>query len=151
MSARRFAALTAALSLFPTALLAPPAEAATLAVSNEVTQVTVMMVENHSAAQIRDGMPQTTALADRFAHGTGLAFAHPSKPNYLGVWSGSMQGEKSNRKAYEKAPSYFDVVPAKTGQMVKTYAQSMKTACRTSRRGRTGGTTTRTSCSPRAT
>jgi hypothetical protein len=93
-----------------------------------VTSVTIAVIENHGRAAVAKKMPKITALGRRFATGSNaFAITHPSKPNYLVLASGSLQGEDSNRWAIEKAPALFDLAAARGwgGGVVKTYAQSM--------------------------
>jgi len=99
----------------------------TATVPNQATLAVLTMIENHGVGSVTKYMPKVTALGKRFGYGTNVfAITHPSKPNYLATWSGSTQGETSNRFSTEdpKVPSLFDVVYAHGGK-VKTYAQSM--------------------------
>ena len=53
----------------------------------------MFVVENHSAAEMRDQMPFTQALAQRYGDATDYrAMTHPSLPNYLAIAGGSTFG-----------------------------------------------------------
>src|SRR5690242_5273089 len=58
-----------------------------------VTKLMVLVVENHSLAQMRSGMPWTFRQAQRFAYASDYhAIRHPSLPNYLAIAGGSTFG-----------------------------------------------------------
>jgi hypothetical protein len=58
-----------------------------------VTKVLVVMVENHSLDQMRQGMPYTFGLAQRYGYATRYrAITHPSLPNYLAIAGGRTFG-----------------------------------------------------------
>ena len=80
----------------PPSTLATSATATTAVPSTERTPVTkllVFVVENHSLAQMRAGMPYTYRLARTYGYATSyFATTHPSLPNYLAIASGSTHG-----------------------------------------------------------
>src|SRR5206468_944149 len=58
-----------------------------------VTKALVFMVENHSLAQMRAGMPRTYGFARRHGYATAYtAIRHPSLPNYIAIAAGSTLG-----------------------------------------------------------
>ena len=59
----------------------------------EATKVLVVIEENHSLAQMREGMPFLAKLSDKYGYATGWkAITHPSAPNYLAIAGGSTFG-----------------------------------------------------------
>src|SRR5690242_19257515 len=61
--------------------------------SRAVKKLLVFVVENHSSAQMRNGMPKTFALARRFGYASDYhAIRHPSLPNYIAIASGDTHG-----------------------------------------------------------
>ncbi|MFC6344185.1 hypothetical protein ACFP8W_19545, partial [Nocardioides hankookensis] len=58
-----------------------------------VTKLLVVVVENHSLAEMRREMPYTFRLARRYGYATHYrAITHPSLPNYLAIAGGSTFG-----------------------------------------------------------
>jgi hypothetical protein len=59
----------------------------------KATKLLVVVEENHSLAQMRDGMPYTFGLAREFGYATHYdAVMHPSLPNYLAIAGGQTYG-----------------------------------------------------------
>ncbi|WP_372728736.1 alkaline phosphatase family protein [Nocardioides sp.] len=55
-----------------------------------VTKLLVFVVENHSFSSMRDRMPWTFAMSERYGYATNYdAVTHPSLPNYLAMVGGS--------------------------------------------------------------
>jgi len=115
--------------------------AATQAVraATPVTKLVVLMVENHSLAQMRSGMPWTFRQAGRFAYATDYrAITHPSLPNYLAIAGGSTFGVADDRPPADhplSGRSVFGQAIAR-GLGAKVYADSMPAACALSNSGR---------------
>jgi acid phosphatase len=58
-----------------------------------VRKVLVVIMENHSLSQMREGMPYTFSLAKRFGYAENYyAITHPSLPNYLAIAGGQTYG-----------------------------------------------------------
>jgi hypothetical protein len=71
--------------------------AVTSAVGTPVTKLLVFVVENHSLAQMKAGMPYTYRLARTYGYATSyFGTRHPSLPNYLAIASGSTHGVTTN-------------------------------------------------------
>src|SRR5829696_1039178 len=66
-----------------------PASVPQTEVTTSVTKVLVVVEENHSLTQMRDGMPATFELAQVYGYATRYrATTHPSLPNYLAIVAG---------------------------------------------------------------
>lgn len=99
------------------------------------SKVLVVIEENHSYAQMREGMPFLTRLSDTYAYATRwTAITHPSAPNYLAIAGGSTFGitddaaPAADEAAIGSAPSVFDQALA-AGKTAGTYAESMPKNC----------------------
>lgn len=99
------------------------------------TKVLVVIEENHTYAQMRDGMPFLAKLSDTYGYATHWsAITHPSEPNYLAIAGGSTFGilDDASPTTHESdigdAPSVFDQALA-AGKTAKTYAESMPDNC----------------------
>src|SRR4051812_17226731 len=58
-----------------------------------VTKLLVFVEENHSLAQMRNGMPYTFGLAKTYGYATNYrALRHPSLPNYIAIAGGGTYG-----------------------------------------------------------
>ena len=58
-----------------------------------MTKLLVFVVENHSFDQMREEMPWTFALSERYGYADEYtALAHPSLPNYLAMIGGGTFG-----------------------------------------------------------
>jgi hypothetical protein len=100
--------------------------------TSAVSKLLVFVVENHSAAQMRDQMPFTYALAQHYGYATDYrAMTHPSLPNYLAIAGGSTFGvtDDSDPSAHpEPGPSVFGAA-LRAGLTARVYADSMPSAC----------------------
>jgi acid phosphatase len=98
-----------------------------------VTKVLVVVVENHSLAQMRDQMPYTFGLAQRYGYATSWKAArHPSLPNYLAMLSGSTHNVRNDLPPSDNrvaGPSVFGQAIA-AGGTARLYAESMIGSCR---------------------
>jgi phospholipase C len=102
--------------------------------SEQVTKLLVVMVENHSLDQMRQGMPYTFDLAQKYGYATDYkAITHPSLPNYLAIAGGQTFGVSN-----DDPPSDHPVTGSSVfGQAVahhKTaalYADAMPSNCAT--------------------
>ena len=95
----------------------------------------MVIEENHSYAQMRDGMPFLGGLSDTYGYATNwTALAHPSEPNYLGIVAGSTFGitddepPAAHTRDIGSATSVFDQALA-AGKTAATYAESMPQNC----------------------
>jgi hypothetical protein len=100
-----------------------------------VSKVLVVIEENHSYAQMKQGMPFLASLADTYGYATHwTALAHPSLPNYLGITGGTTFGILDDRSPAAhtsdvgSAPSVFDQAVA-AGKTAGTYAETMPDNC----------------------
>lgn len=109
-----------------------PSVPAVARTTDEVARLIVIPIENHSLEQVRDGMPATWALTDRFgyaAHFTGIT--HPSLPNYLAIAGGTTSGVRNDRGPSangRRGPSVFGQALA-AGKTATIYAESMEENC----------------------
>jgi hypothetical protein len=99
------------------------------------TKVLVVIEENHSYTQMRQGMPFLAGLSAKYGYATHwTALAHPSLPNYLGIAGGTTFGildDKSpaaHKSDVGSATSVFDQALA-AGKTAGTYAESMPKPC----------------------
>ena len=95
----------------------------------------MVIEENHSYAQMKQGMPFLAGLANTYGYATHwTALAHPSLPNYLGIAGGTTFGILDDRSPAAhtsdvgSAPSVFDQALA-AGKTAGTYAESMPDNC----------------------
>jgi acid phosphatase len=64
----------------------------------KATKILVVVEENHSLSQMREGMPYTFSLAQKYGYGSHYyALAHPSLPNYIAIASGSTRGIRDDK------------------------------------------------------
>jgi phosphatidylinositol-3-phosphatase len=103
-----------------------------------VTKLLVLVIENHSLDQMRQGMPFTFGLAERYGYATNYrALTHPSLPNYLAMTGGSTFGVRDD------APPASHVIHGQSvfgqalaaGKSAKLYAEGMPTRCATDNGG----------------
>ena len=97
----------------------------------------VVIEENHSLAQMRQGMPYLYGLSQRYGYASDWrALAHPSEPDYLAIVGGSMFGvaddapPADNARRVGNAPSVFSQARL-AGKTFGTYAESMPAPCST--------------------
>jgi acid phosphatase len=104
-----------------------------------VTKVLVFMVENHSLAQMRAGMPKTYAFASRHAYATGYrAIRHPSLPNYIAIAAGSTLGvaDDADPSSHRLPANNVFRQAIRSGHTAKVYAESMPRRCAATNSGR---------------
>ena len=107
--------------------------------SAAVTKLVVLVVENHSLAQMRQGMPWTFRQAQRFAYARDYhAIRHPSLPNYLAIAGGSTFGVADDAPPADHPVSGRSVFgqALTRGESAGVYADSMPRRCATSDSGR---------------
>ena len=104
-----------------------------------ITKVLVFVVENHSLAQMKSGMPYAFGQARRFGYATRYrALRHPSLPNYLAIIGGRTSGVRDDRPPSRhkiRGRSVFGQA-LKAGKTATVYADGMRHRCVT----RNGGT-----------
>ncbi|WP_406830410.1 alkaline phosphatase family protein [Pedococcus sp. KACC 23699] len=105
----------------------------------KVTKVLVVVVENHSLAQMQSAMPYTFALAKRYGYADHYtAIRHPSLPNYLAIASGSTHGVTDDRDPsahrLHGATVFGTAVAAR--RTAGVYADAMSAPCRATSAGR---------------
>jgi phosphatidylinositol-3-phosphatase len=100
-----------------------------------VSKVLVVIEENHSYEQMKQGMPFLAHLSETYGYATHwTALAHPSLPNYVGIAGGSTFGITDDKAPTAhtddigSAPSVFDQALA-SGKTAATYAESMPDNC----------------------
>ena len=107
--------------------------------STPVTKLMVLVVENHSLAQMRHGMPWTFHQAKRFAYARDYhAIRHPSLPNYLAITGGSTFGVADDHPPADHpvgGRSVFGQALARGGT-AGVYAETMPRRCTVSDSGR---------------
>lgn len=98
-------------------------------------KVLVIIEENHSYAQMRDGMPFLAKVSDTYGYATHWrAITHPSAPNYLAIAAGSTFGvtddaaPAADESAIGSAPSVLDQA-IQAGKTAGSYAESMPQNC----------------------
>lgn len=96
------------------------------------TKLLVIVEENHSAAEMRSGMPYLWSLAQQYGYASNYAaISHPSLPNYLAIAGGSTFGITDDYGPSThplNATSVFDQAVS-AGKTAKVYAESMPSAC----------------------
>lgn len=99
------------------------------------TKVLVVVEENHSYSQMKNGMPFLSSLSEEYGYATNwTALRHPSEPNYIAMVGGSTFGitdDKApgvNSGRIGSAGSVFDQALA-AGKTAATYAESMPKNC----------------------
>jgi acid phosphatase len=98
----------------------------------EVRKVVVFVVENHSLAQMRAGMPRTYAFATRHGYATRYyAIRHPSLPNYLAIAAGSTMGvaDDADPSAHRLTGNNVFRQALRAGRTAKVYADAMPRRC----------------------
>ncbi len=97
-----------------------------------VQKVLVVVMENHSLTQMREGMPYTFKLAQRFGYADNYsAVAHPSLPNYLAIAGGQTYGvsDDASPSAHPlRGPSVFEQA-VERGHTAGVFAEDMPTSC----------------------
>jgi phosphatidylinositol-3-phosphatase len=113
----------------------PSTGVATDAATSSVSKVLVVIEENHTLEEMRQGMSFLSGLSHRYGYATHWsAITHPSEPNYLAIVGGSTFAIRDDGSPAEHAddvgdaPSVFDQALA-AGRTAKTYAESMPNNC----------------------
>jgi hypothetical protein len=112
-------------SVTPTPSIATPP-------TRKVTKIITFVVENHSLAQMQQGMPYTYGLAERYGYATNwLAIRHPSLPNYLALAGGSTAGvsDDADPQFHPVAGQSVFGAALAAGQTAKSYQEGMATNC----------------------
>ncbi len=116
----------------------PPHTPVPSAAPRAVTKVLVVIEENHSLDQMREGMPYAYQLAERFGYATNYyAVSHPSLPNYLAITGGQTYGitDDAPPSAHPlRGPSVFGQAIA-LGRTARVYADGMPGNCATDTAG----------------
>ncbi|MEY9965182.1 hypothetical protein ABIA33_003224 [Streptacidiphilus sp. MAP12-16] len=101
--------------------------------------VFLVMMENQDYSGIignTSGAPYLNSLAAKYASSTNqFALAHPSDPNYVGLFSGSMHGLTSNTPTTRLPGTNLADVTEAAGKTWKFYNQNMPSPCYTSQSG----------------
>lgn len=119
---------------------APSTATATPSGPVPVTKLLVVVVENHSLAQMRAQMPYTYRLAKTYGYASSyFGIRHPSLPNYLAIASGSTHGVTTNAAPADnvavRGPSVFGRAIA-AGRTAAVYADAMPGRCALQPKGR---------------
>jgi phosphatidylinositol-3-phosphatase len=97
-----------------------------------VSEVLVLVVENHSLDEMRTQMPYTFSLAERYGYTTAYrALTHPSLGNYIAIAGGSTFGitDDDNPVAHLlSGPSVFSEATG-AGRTAAVYAEGMPDNC----------------------
>jgi acid phosphatase len=97
-----------------------------------VTKVLVVVEENHSLGQMREGMPATFELAQTYGYATRYrAITHPSLPNYLAIVSGRTFGVRDDGDPADhrlRGSTVFGQA-LDAGLSARLYAQGMPVPC----------------------
>lgn len=101
-------------------------------VDHTVEKALVVVVENHSLSQMREGLPWLFRLAQRYGYATDYrGVTHPSLPNYLAIAGGSTFGV-----ADDESPSVHPISgPSVLGRAIaaggtaRLYADAMPGTC----------------------
>jgi phospholipase C len=100
--------------------------------SAAVTKLLVFVVENHSLDEMREGMPNTYAVAQRYGYADHyFALTHPSLPNYIAMVSGDLHGvvdDSPPSKWQLSGPTIFGRALA-AGRTATAYADAMPDPC----------------------
>ncbi len=103
--------------------------------TGRATKVLVVIEENHSFAQMKDGMPFLARMSRAYGYATHwTAITHPSAPNYLAIAGGSTFGitddsaPAADAGSIGSAQSVFDQA-VRAGRSAGTYAESMPQNC----------------------
>ena len=107
--------------------------------SQVATKLLVVVVENHSLAQMRAGMPFTYGLARRYGYATQYrASGYPSLPNYLVIASGRTHGVRDDGPPAQHRLSGATVFgrALEAGRTAAVYADGMTQPCQASSQGR---------------
>ena len=122
---------------------APPPTTATPQVGStaapKVTKLLVFVIENHSLAQMRTGMPYTFGQAKRYGYATHYqAIRHPSLPNYISIISGRTHGVTDDQPpaAHRLHGRSVFGEALRAGKTATVYADGMPRSCATENGGK---------------
>jgi len=97
-----------------------------------VSKLLVVVVENHSLAEMRRGMPYTLRVARKYGYATRFhAITHPSLPNYLAIAGGSTFGVRDDASPANHpvhGSSVFGQAVTR-GKTARVYAEGMPRRC----------------------
>ena len=129
-------ATTGAPSSGPGASALPPVSQATPRELLRTSKVMTIVVENHSLAQMQQGMPYLNSLAQQYGYATDYrAITHPSLPNYLAIAFGTTAGVTDDHGPsahHVDGESVFSQANGSSSAGGRLYAESMKTTCQLS-------------------
>jgi len=109
-----------------------PSTAARADGTTPITKAIVFVVENHSLAEMRDGMPRTYAFAREHAYASAYhANRHPSLPNYVAIAAGTTFGiaDDADPAAHPLRGDNVFRQAVRRGRTVTTYADAMPGRC----------------------
>lgn len=119
-------------SAAPTRSLATPSSASAALGARPVDKVIVFVVENHSLAEMQQGMPRTYAFARRHAYATHYAaIRHPSLPNYIAIAAGTTFGigDDADPSAHRLSGTNVFRQARQRHRTARTYADAMPHRC----------------------
>ena len=97
------------------------------------SKVLTIVVENHTLAQMQQGMPYLNSLALQYGYATDYhAIRHPSLPNYLAIAFGTTAGVKDDHGPdvhHVDGESVFSQANTYSPAGARVYAESMTTNC----------------------
>ncbi|CUR54999.1 Phosphoesterase [metagenome] len=97
-----------------------------------ISKVLVFVVENHSLNQMRQGMPYTFSLAEKYGYASAYrSIQHPSLPNYLAIAGGSTFGVQDDGPPAVNEVSGQSVFgqALALGKTARTYLEGMPGTC----------------------
>src|SRR3954447_4855293 len=115
------------------------ASVADTAARTVVTKLLVFVEENHSLAQMRNGMPYAFGLAKTYGYATNYrALRHPSLPNYIAIAGGGMYGihDDHGPAAHRLTGRSVFGQALRHHKTAATYAEGMPENCALANRGR---------------
>jgi hypothetical protein len=112
----------------PTHAATPTPRPASAGGANVVDKVMIIVLENHSAAQIRAEAPRLTALAQAYgvAPHARAPCGHPSLPNYVCLSAGARYLTSDTVETLSEPDVWNDTV--KAGRTMKVYAEGLPAA-----------------------
>ncbi len=103
-----------------------------------ISKVLVIVEENHSLAQMREGMPYLYGVARRYGYASDYRAArHPSLPNYLAISGGSTFGVSDDELPAAHRLRGLSVFgeAISAGRTARLYAESLPSPCATTNVG----------------
>jgi PKD repeat protein len=129
MLLRRFAVVSlVGPSLLAGAVLAAPAARASVTTVPRPDHVVMLILENHSSGEIlgNPAAPYINSLAASGANMTSsFALTHPSQPNYIGLFSGSLNGVTDNSCPLTLSADNLGAQLISSGQGFVGYAEDL--------------------------